>query len=90
MLESKNIFYQDDLMNNIYKKLGVSDSHADEMKKEVIKHEFANNNHNNQLQYEFNYQTQELQKGQWIQLSQDYKAGLSHYHRKNISNKYSR
>ena len=48
MLESKDIFYkEDDLMNKIYAKLGIVDSHQDEMNKEVIKHEFANNNHNN-------------------------------------------
>jgi hypothetical protein len=48
MLESKNSFFQDDdLSNRIYKKLGIVDSHSNEMNKEVIKHEFANNNHNN-------------------------------------------
>jgi hypothetical protein len=48
MLESKNTFFQDDdLSNRIYKKLGIVDSHSNEMNKEVIKHEFANNNHNN-------------------------------------------
>ena len=48
MLESKNLFYKtDDLMEKVYKTLGIVDSHADEMTKEVIKHEFANNNHNN-------------------------------------------
>ena len=34
-------------MEKVYKTLGIVDSHEDEMIKEVIKHEFANNNHNN-------------------------------------------